>query len=247
MTIHFRSRIQSPIQHTDKLFPSGYNGCCCTGGKPSTGFDSTLGECNALDGYFKYTTLPCSSFECPPKGKTGCCCACAFSGMTSGVEECTCQDLGGIWVEGDCSNQNQEFLCIRDDDEIDVRKKSACCGVTFIGGITQAYCELVCTPYECEDNTIPGFSSNYFVGVHDCPTIQTFCSLPPQFAPLTAPPKDTLEDYIYGNCCIQGKSCRCIENITLKNCSMLNGSFYLLGEKEYDCNMCYRNCSKGSE
>lgn len=250
MTIHFRSRIQSPIQHTDKLFPDGYRGCCCTGDVGSVPFESTLGECNALDGYFRYSLNNCN-YACPPKGQTGCCCACSLGGMTSGVEECTCEDLGGVWVEGNCSNQNADVLCIATNSlngvTTDVRKKSACCGITLQGGVTTAYCEEVCTPFECEDNTITGYRSNYFVNVNSCSSIQNLCSLSPPQVPLTSPPKDTLEDYVYGNCCLQGTLCRCLRDVTLKNCSDLNGSFYLLGEPEYDCSMCYKNCSKGRE
>ena len=253
MTIHFRSRIESPIKHIDKLFPNGINGCCCTAGYPYTAFDSTLGECNGLDGYFIYQPIPCSSYECPRKGVTGCCCACAFSGMTSGISECECQDLLGVWTAGDCSNQNPDVLCIRplssynDYQGTDARKKNACCGVTLVGDTPQPYCETVCTPWECEDNTISGFSSNFFIGVYSCPGVQTFCSLPPQFAALTSPPKETLEDYVYGNCCLQGTKCICLENVTLKRCISLNGSFYLAEELEYDCKMCYKHCTQGEE
>lgn len=250
MTIHFRSRIQSPIQHTDKLFPGGYQGCCCTGDAGSIAFQSTLGECNALDGYFRYSASNCN-FACPPRGQTGCCCACSFAGMTSGVEKCACEDLGGNWVEGDCNDRDADEFCVTTDPfsgvQRDARLKTACCGVTLIGGVTSSYCEEVCTPFECEDNTVTGYSSNYFVGVNSCSEIQSFCSLTPLTAPSTQQPKYTLEDYVYGNCCLQGTRCRCIERITLKDCSDLNGSFYFLGEPEYDCLICYKNCTKGDE
>ena len=238
--------------HTDKLFPSGYRGCCCTGDTGSVSFESPLGECNALDGYFKYIPdfINCNAHQCITKGKTGCCCACSFGGMTSGVEECTCEDLGGVWVEGDCSNQSEDLLCKITDPvnalEFDYRKKTACCGVTLIGGVTQAYCELVCTPAECEDNTLPGFRSNYFYGVNTCSAAQIQCSLPSQFAAANYNGNATLEDYVYGNCCIQKAACQCLQDVTLSQCLNVNGSFYILGEVEYDCSMCYKNCSRAT-
>lgn len=246
MSIHFRSRIQSPINYNQQLFP-GVNGCCCTGSwddHNATQFQSTFGECNALGGWFSLSNDPndlCYN-TCFTSGRTGCCCACSYSGMTEGVEKLTCEDIGGNWSEGPCPADSAS-ICI--SGFIDYTSQKKCCGYTFVDGQTQSWCFDVCTEEECSKLTVGNLVPMYY------PTttceIDSSCQgpqgaqTPPNNAVLTGDPAKDL----YGNCCVQGSPCRCHEGISLYDCQKINGSFYVLGEVDYYCSECIRNCTVG--
>lgn len=241
MTIHFRTRIQSPINYSEYLFP-GVSGCCCTLSSDEGGsfFASTFAACNALGGYFKVSET-CEG-DCLPKGQTGCCCACSYGGMTSGIEKTLCEDLGGNWMSGECPETSAE-ICISGTKNFSDYKK--CCGYTLIAGITQTECFNVCTEEECSKltvgNLIPVFNPSTNCTINPvCPGTQGLQE-PPNSTFLTGDPeKDT-----YGNCCVQGIPCTCFTGINLYTCKQLNGSFYVLGEQDYPCSECINNCTEG--
>lgn len=245
MSIHFRSRIKSPINYTGYLFP-GLNGCCCVGSSDdgSVPFKATLNECNALGGYFTVTEDDnCDKSPCLPKGSTGCCCSCSYGGMTEGIEKATCEDLDGIWKVGLCPQKKEEITFCTDPYGRNVKNKRACCGVTFEGGETYSYCENVCLARECVDNTIEGYSPKFYVNGEQCPQN---CSGILDKKQIKYGDQDTgkLETDVYGNCCIQSTPCICLENLSFDVCNRLNGSFYVLGEPNYSCEDCTKNCSQ---
>lgn len=248
MTIHFRSRIQSPIDYSPYLF-GGVNGCCCTGSNSqgATPFQASYGECMASSGYFYVSENGSCSNSCLPQGRTGCCCACQYNGMTEGIEKSVCEDKNGIWQEGTCpSTENEDSFCMTSYG-MDARIPRKCCGFTLSeeGAITPI-CVDVCSEEECskqkvEGNYVPVFYPDISCTDNsDCPQIQgTLMFANSSF--LTGNPIDD----IYGNCCIQGKKCRCLENITYSDCEKINGSFYQLQDKEFSCADCFANCTKG--
>jgi len=227
MTIHFRTRIQSPIDYSTNLFP-GENGCCCTGPYPNASFPSSYGNCNALNGYFTQGS-ECSTITCLPTGATGCCCACAYGGATEGVEYSVCQDLDGVWELGTCPSSPN---CISNGRN--VIDKRACCG--YSGGKPQ--CIDVCTEKDCFDLRFPPYSSTFFPTGGNCLDINPTCS---------SPSGDQLNDNridIIGNCCVQGMPCKCYKNVTSTACDFIDGSFYILGDPEFSCEDCLNNCSE---
>lgn len=243
MSIHFRSRIQTPIDYSAYLF-SGMSGCCCTGSSDisSKSFKSTYGACNALGGYF-FEADECSGF-CLPQGKTGCCCACFYGGITEGIEKTVCEDLDGVWTEGSCSKVNPATFCISGDR--DVRNTRKCCGYTLIAGTTQSKCFSVCTEADCAKLNSDGYSTIFYPATGNCDTNPGCSSVintkkPNNSSFITG----NVELDTYGNCCVQGVPCRCFESINFKDCERLNGSFYLLGEKDFSCSECSRNCTQG--
>ena len=245
MSIHFRSRIQSPINYSGFLFP-GINGCCCTGSSEDgvVPFKSTLNECNALGGYFSVTEeSTCINSPCLPKGATGCCCACSYNGMTEGIELGTCEDLDGIWQQGPCPPVEDENQFCTNAYGRNVKNKRACCGVTYQNGETYAYCEDVCLARECADNVVGNYVAKFYVNGEPCPQD---CSAILGNNDLTFGDGDTGKPQtdVYGNCCIQSNPCRCVESVTLDICNKLRGSFYVLGESDYPCSECLKNCSQ---
>lgn len=246
MTIHFRSRIQSPVNYSSFLFP-GLSGCCCVGSsnQGSFPFTSTLGECNALGGYFTVAST-CESVSCLPQGILGCCCACSYGGMTANVERTVCEDLDGTWQEGPCPLIAQQTAFCTSNGR-DVRNKRACCGVTFSGGETFTYCEDVCLARECADNTVGNYIPKFYINGQQCTSIPPpDCSAIMGTEGLISGDSSTgrPEDDIYGNCCVQDNPCRCFESVTLSTCNRLNGSFYVLGETDYQCSECLANCTR---
>jgi hypothetical protein len=232
MTIHFRTRIQSPIDYSANLFP-GENGCCCTGSSENSAFVSSYGNCNALGGYFTQQEN-CSEITCLPTGRTGCCCACAYEGATEGVEYSVCQDLDGVWEEGPCS---ESPICIKNGR--DVTEKRACCGFTYDASnniISQ--CFDVCIEKDCFDLRIQPYSSTFYPTGGDCTILGNLCS-----SPQLVGMNNNREDFL-GNCCVQGRPCKCYKNITFDACNFINGSFYYLGDPEPSCEDCLNNCSE---
>lgn len=243
MTIHFRSRIQTPIDYSSYLFP-GLSGCCCTGSSnvSSTSFKSSYGACNSLGGYF-FEAQECSS-PCFPQGRTGCCCSCFHGGMTEGIEKTVCEDLDGTWVEGSCSKLIASTFCISDDR--DVRSRRKCCGYTFMAGITQSKCFSVCTEEDCSKLNTDGYSTIFYPGTGSCEENSDCSSIletkkPDNSSFITG----DIELDTYGNCCIQGVPCVCLESINFKECKKYNGSFYLFGEQDFPCSECAKNCTQG--
>lgn len=244
MTIHFRSRIQSPIDYTSYLFP-GTNGCCCTGTSEelAISFQSTYGACNALGGYFTVSSE--CGYSCLPKGATGCCCACSYAGLTEGIEKATCEDKDGIWQAGSCSELIADAFCISGTGR-DVRLNRKCCGYTLIGGITQSKCYSVCTEEECSKLTVGNYVPIFYPGTESCES-------DPECPVLQGNSQSTNSSFItgnslrdsYGNCCVQGIPCKCYESISFSACERLNGSFYVLGDKEFSCENCISNCTRG--
>jgi len=231
MSIHFRSRIQSPIDYSDQLFP-GTNGCCCTGS--NSPFPASYGECNAVDGYFQADLGDsCASTLCLPTGKTGCCCACLYGGMTEGIEYSFCQDIDGAWQEGNCPTNADEF-CVNSAGR-DVRLKRACCGYTS-GNVPM--CFNVCTEQDCYNLRSGNLASTFYPTGGNCEQINPSCSSP-QDSSLN---NNTVE--IYGNCCVQGSPCRCYKNVTIEACNFITGAFYLSNDPEFSCTDCINNCSE---
>lgn len=231
MSIHFRSRIQSPIDYSSVLFP-GTEGCCCTGAYPEySAFQSSYGNCNALGGYFS-VSQECSSITCLPLGQTGCCCACAYGGTAEGIEYSVCQDLDGVWQSGACT---QTSSCTNPQGR-DVRNKRPCCGFTYDGSqniISQ--CFEVCNEKDCYALRLGDFSPTFYPTGGNC---QTVSCTSPQFASMN------IDTRVLGNCCVQGIPCRCYKNFSYENCEFLNGSFYILGDPEFSCTDCLNNCSE---
>lgn len=231
MTIHFRSRIQSPIDYSEYLFP-GTNGYCCTGGYPDfqQPFQTSYGNCNALGGHFRVTPEGCL-----PIGITGCCCACAYGGATSGIEYSLCQDLDGVWVAGDCP---PEPICT-DSNGRGVTFPRACCGFTYdSAGDIISECFEVCTEKECYALRLGNFASTFYPTNSNCSSVT--CTSP-QIAPM-----NDNRDKIFGNCCVQGIPCRCYKNLTFEACEVAGGAFYILGDPEFSCDDCVKNCSEGN-
>lgn len=244
MTIHFRSRIKTPINYSQELF-MGKIGCCCTGSAPTDPFESTYQECNKLGGYFTVSSSETGCVPCPEKGTTGCCCSCAYNGLTSGIERCACEDLGGNWQPGSCIGVNPDHLCV--SDEIDARVLKKCCGYTLSSGNVLSICVDVCTEEECSklgiQNYIPIFFPNSSCTQNStCPIIQGNFQYLANSSIITG----NSENDTYGNCCIQGNPCRCFTSISMSNCRQLNGSFYQLGDIEFSCEDCIANCTKGT-
>lgn len=190
MTIHHRSRIKSPINYADYVTLFGYLGCCCRlESLGLTADETTFAECNADGGYYFFPPqgTPCSLLSCPVGGITGCCCACSYMttaqkalldadiygatfGMREGIGQCQCEDIGGKWTQGPCGLTRPKDFC-RKPNGVDVRLPKACCGATLelqtnAAGTQQlvpvAYCEDVCTPKDCSDNTIQGYLATYY-------------------------------------------------------------------------------------
>jgi hypothetical protein len=161
--------------------------------------------------------------------------------MTEGIERATCEDLDGIWMVGSCP-EDENQICINGYGR-NVKEKRACCGVTYQGGETYAYCEDVCLARECTDNTVGNYIPKFYVNGEQCPQDCSAILGNPQ---LNFGDGDTgkPQSDVYGNCCIQGTPCRCIQSITLDLCNKLNGSFYVLGETNYSCEDCTENCSQ---
>jgi hypothetical protein len=243
MSIHFRSRIQSPVNYSAFLFP-GTNGCCCTGSSSdlSFAFTSTVGECNALGGYFSVAEN-CSTVNCLPRGTTGCCCACSYGGMTEGIERTVCEDLDGVWQEGACPEDPAAF-CIAGDGR-DVRDKRRCCGFTLSNGETLPQCYDVCLARECVLLTVGDYTPTFYPTPGSCDTHPP-CSGLSDNLQISFTPPDTGQpsNDVYGNCCVQDNPCRCYESVTFNVCERLNGTFYLMGEKDYPCSECLNNCSR---
>jgi hypothetical protein len=234
MTIHFRSRIQTPLDYTEYLFP-GVQGCCCTGSSPDTAFPSSYGNCNALDGYF--TISETCDFTCFPKGTTGCCCACAYDGATNGIEYSVCQDLDGVWTPGLCDVEAPSCINFQGRD---VRNKRACCGFTYDStGTVISDCFDVCTEKDCYALKLGNFAPTFFPTGGNCTVLIDACASSPQGLAMN---NDRTE--ILGNCCVQGAPCKCYKNITPTACDLVNGSFYLLGDPEFSCTDCINNCSE---
>lgn len=232
MTIHFRTRIESPVDYSRVLFP-GTLGCCCTGPDPNTAFESSYGNCNALNGYFTIET-DCSNVQCFPQGTTGCCCACSYDGATEGIEFSVCQDLDGVWEEGPCT---ESPICVNSNGR-DVQDKRACCGYTYDdSGNIVSRCFDVCTEQDCYALRLGGFAPTFFPTGGDCFVVNPSCATP-QTAQMN---NDTT---IVGNCCIQGYPCRCFKNLSFDQCELLSGSFYILGDPESSCEDCIKNCSE---
>lgn len=243
MSIHFRSRIQSPINYSTYLFP-GVSGCCCTGSSEdgAVPFESTFGACNALNGYFSMS--PDCKNSCFPKGKTGCCCASFYSGMSDGIEKTQCEDLNGIWSSSPCKDLDSEKFCITGDKDIRLKKK--CCGYTLIDGSVESRCYSVDTEEECSKLTVKGYTPVFYETGETCQKNPECPSIIQNKKPNnTTFLTGVIEKDTYGNCCIQGIPCRCIETISFYDCDRLNGSFYLLGDKEFSCSECERNCTNG--
>lgn len=245
MTIHFRSRIQSPINYNNYLFP-GTVGCCCTGpaGIQTSFFESTFGACNALGGYFKLSESGSCEGQCFPQGTTGCCCACVYAGMTEGIEKGKCEDLEGNWIAGECP-EDENDICVTTDNSKDFSEFKKCCGYTLINGVTTPVCFSVCTEEECSKLTVGNLVSVYYPNSScltspNCQGTQSLQDSPNNTLLTGNPEKD-----IYGNCCIQGIPCKCFEGINLFTCKGLNGSFYVLGEIDYPCSECLKNCTEG--
>lgn len=235
MTIHFRTRIQSPIDYSVNLFP-GTNGCCCTGSSEDVAFESSYGNCNALGGYFTEASN-CSQVQCLPTGTTGCCCACLYNGATEGIEYSVCQDLDGVWQAGPCpTSPNCTF------NGRDVRLKRACCGFTYdSNGSVITECFDVCTEKDCYNLRISPYSSTFYPTGGNCSS--------PSIPNCSAPQGSAMNDdrtEIFGNCCVQGMPCKCYKNITPTACSLVNGSFYVLGDPEFSCDDCLSNCSESA-
>lgn len=164
--------------------------------------------------------------------------------MTSGIERSVCIDYGGNWITGDCPETSDEICIVEPKDFRDPKK---CCGYTLISGVTISQCFDVCTEEECSKLTVGNLVPVYYPSIScfpdsNCQGTQGLQE-PPNSTFLTGDPeKDT-----YGNCCIQGIPCRCIEGINLYSCKRLNGSFYVLGEPDFPCSECTRNCTEGSQ
>ena len=243
MTIHFRSRIQSPVDYSAFLFP-GTNGCCCTGSSSDLAFafTSTPGECNALGGYFSLSEN-CSTVSCLPRGVTGSCCACSYGGMTEGIEKSVCEDLDGVWREGPCP-EDPETFCIAGDGR-DVRDKRRCCGFTFTGGVTLPECTNVCLARECAERALGSYIPTFYPNQGTCeenpPCSGIQDSLQLNFGGSETGNQTT---DVYGNCCVQDSPCRCYESVTFSVCEKLNGTFYIMGEQDYPCSECINNCSR---
>ena len=248
MSIHFRTRTQSPVNYSKYLFP-GVNGCCCTGSSKEGyfPFKSTFGECNGLGGYFQLTeSSSCDQLSCLPKGTTGCCCSCTHQGMADNIEKTQCDDLDGTWSPEPCF-KIIDVLSFCTKNNRDVRKKRACCGVTLTAGQTLTYCEDVCLARECADNTIGSFVPKFYVNGERCTDYP-----PPQCSGIlgnddiiySGDVTGNLANDVKGNCCIQDTPCRCIENINLNDCNKLGGSFYVLGETDFWCSSCIENCTR---
>lgn len=233
MTIHFRSRIQTPVDYSSVLFP-GTQGCCCTGPYPEySAFSSSYGQCNALNGYFSISDS-CTNVACFPQGITGCCCACAYGGATSGIEYSVCQDLDGVWQSGDC---NPTPNCIKNGRGVTLPR--ACCGFTYDSNDNIiSECFDVCTEKDCYALRLGGFSPTFYPTGGNCVILGPTCSAP-QIAPMNDNRTDT-----FGNCCVQGTPCRCYKNMTNELCEGINGSFYLMGDPEFSCTDCLNNCSE---
>lgn len=232
MTIHFRSRIQSPIDYSGYLF-SGASGCCCTGSNPETAFASSYGNCNELGGYF--TIAENCDFTCLPTGATGCCCACTYDGATEGIEYSVCQDLDGVWTPGPCGKTPN---CINALGR-DVTQKRACCGFTYdsLNNIIPE-CFNVCIEKDCYALKLGDFSPTFYPTGGNCELLQPNCSSPQGAA------MNNERTEILGNCCVQGIPCKCFKNVTLTACDLINGSFYISGDPEFSCTDCINNCSE---
>lgn len=195
MTLHHRSKISTVIDYSDYFTVNSSLGCCCkiTFGSP-VAEESSFAACNAIGGFYiiPEANQTCASVPCPVGGYTGCCCACKYLtpeqralveadilgatyGMVDGVPQCECEDIGGKWILGPCDRSKPTDFC-RKPNGVDVRLPKACCGATFIeltnNGVVQivpsAFCEDVCTPKECSDNTILNYIATYYSNGRRC-------------------------------------------------------------------------------
>lgn len=245
MSINFRAKIKSEIDYSSYLFP-GSLGCCCTGSsdRGSIPFQSSYGECMASSGYFYVSDSGSCDQACLPQGTTGCCCSCFYGGMTEGIERSLCEDKNGIWKSGPC-DEAADIFCITSSG-IDKRSLRKCCGFTFSSGQIVPICIDVCTEEDCSkqkvnENYVPVFYPQLTCEDNpSCPEIQGIIAMQNNYFLTGIPFDDT-----YGNCCIQGKKCRCLQNVSYSYCSSVNGSFYRLQDAESSCADCLANCTNG--
>lgn len=244
MTINFRSKIKSPINYSQYLF-GGTVGCCCTGSNfhGALPFQSSYGECMASSGYFYISDSGSCEGGCLPQGTTGCCCACSYGGMTEGIEKSLCEDKNGIWQAGPC-RENPDIFCLGPNG-VDARLPKKCCGFTLSSGQVTPICVNVCTEEDCSNYKVDNYVTVFYPTISClddpfCPQIQGIMGSQNSYF-ITGNPQDD----IYGNCCIQGKKCRCLSNVSYSSCLRFNGSFYRLEDIEYSCVDCLANCTNG--
>jgi hypothetical protein len=181
MSVQFRTRSQTIVDYSQYIINSGITGCChvINNGAVTRTSNKSLTECNDLNGHF--IAGECDESITP--STLGCCCACksTTSSKLQKTTLCECESLSGLWKAGDLETctETQTSVGILNDwcisgsasksNQIDFRKKRACCHPEFLDdGTVVSNCTDFCSEKECAELAAFPYTSTFYTNGRQC-------------------------------------------------------------------------------